>query len=30
MQEVTEAGTFQLNIGTSSTDIRLKEKFEIK
>ncbi|MCG8579526.1 MAG: glycoside hydrolase family 3 C-terminal domain-containing protein [Bacteroidales bacterium] len=30
MKEVTEAGIFQLAIGSSSVDIRLKEKFEIK
>ncbi|MCG8376595.1 MAG: fibronectin type III-like domain-contianing protein, partial [Chlorobiales bacterium] len=30
MQEVTEPGTFQLAIGSSSTDIRLKDTFEIK
>lgn len=30
MEEVTEAGKFQLVIGTSSADIKLKETFEIK
>ncbi|WP_430817108.1 glycoside hydrolase family 3 C-terminal domain-containing protein [Carboxylicivirga sp. RSCT41] len=30
MEEVTEKGIFQLAIGSSSTDIRLKEKFETK
>ncbi|MCL3780363.1 beta-glucosidase [Prolixibacteraceae bacterium JC049] len=30
MKEVVEAGTFQLRVGASSTDIRLKGNFEIK